>query len=1103
MSQGFYELLAALSSEDNGIRSQAEDKYASINGEQKLQVLLPAIADVGLSDTQRLLGAVLLRRTITVQWDDCWQPLSANETNNVKSSLLGVLNNLVFGNVPINVVVTRKLVDAIAELARRLLEDAAELNAPNHVWPEILQFLFQCAQSEHVDVALNLILNCPSIFGPDHNKYGDNMRELLVQSMGEDKPMERRGLAVKVVCNLVIEDPDSNIVKSFQSILPQLIATVGQYSVQEENPDVLQAIVEIQETLPKFMKPATVELLQVTIQIAENRDVNEDIRTMAVESCVTLGESLPGQIRKKAPQAIEKLCLVCLQMMMEIDDDPEWAAQTVPEDDDEDLPNVTVVGESSLDRIARSLGGNTVLKCIAPQIAEFLKPEKVWQEKRAALLALSAIAEGTAKSIKSILPDLVPAMLPYLQDDHPRVRHAACNCVGQLSTDLSPEMQKMFHSEILQNLVPVLDDQCTRVRTHAGAALVNFIDDAPKSVLMPYLEPLCQKLAAVLQQHLQSTGPFMVLEQLCTTVAAVADKIEKDFSSQYDLFMPNLMSLLKATENAKVPENEDLRLLRGKAIECVSLIGLAVGKEHFLADGHGIMKQLVNTQQDINSWSDDDPQISYMISAWARLCQILGDEFHQYLPLVMGPLMKAARFQPQVKVVDPDDEEKEDDENWEFVNLGGGQSFGIASAGLEEKSTACSMLVCYVKELGGKFGDYVEEVATLMIPLLKFYFFDAVRCSAAQAIGPLISATAESKGLDAAIELWKHAFAEILSALEAEPENEIVGFLFGAIAEVSEILGKNFLGNEENTAKVFEYVGNRLTEHIERSNTRIKARTDDDYDDEVEEDLQVEDEEDSFVLNKISDVFHSSFGLLGGALLPFFEKFMKDQMVELIKPQRVWSDRQWGLCLWDDIIEFCGEESWQYSDLYLQALARGINDQQPEVRQAASYGVGILGKCGPQAAQQMLGPFVEQLAKVIEGPLGRGGENPEQVEATENAISAVAKILQHRPNTASLEDWLERFLTWLPVCEDTEESVNTYSFLANLLEYGNATAHAHTNRIIYLLTEALTSGGLEEDEEAFERVKRICGSVKDGNRELWNAVLGQVNLDRLPADLKN
>ena len=38
-----------------------------------------------------------------------------------------------------------------------------------------------------------------------------------------------------------------------------------------------------------------------------------------------------------------------------------------------------------------------------------------------------------------------------------------------------------------------------------------------------------------------------------------------------------------------------------------------------------------------------------------------------------------------------------------------------------------------------------------------------------------------------------------------------------------------------------------------------------------------------------------------------------------------------GICLWDDIIEFGGEESWQYSNSYLPALARGIQDRQPEV----------------------------------------------------------------------------------------------------------------------------------------------------------------------------
>lgn len=34
-----------------------------------------------------------------------------------------------------------------------------------------------------------------------------------------------------------------------------------------------------------------------------------------------------------------------------------------------------------------------------------------------------------------------------------------------------------------------------------------------------------------------------------------------------------------------------------------------------------------------------------------------------------------------------------EDDGWEFVNLGDQQSFGIKTAGLEEKATACQMLV--------------------------------------------------------------------------------------------------------------------------------------------------------------------------------------------------------------------------------------------------------------------------------------------------------------------------------------------------------------------------------------------------------------------------
>ena len=65
-------------------------------------------------------------------------------------------------------------------------------------------------------------------------------------------------------------------------------------------------------------------------------------------------------------------------------------------------------------------------------------------------------------------------------------------------------------------------------------------------------------------------------------------------------------------------------------------------------------------------------------------------------------------------------------EGWEFVNLGEQQSFGIKTAGLEDKSTACQMLVCYARELKEAFADYTEEVAKIMVPLLKFYFHDNI-----------------------------------------------------------------------------------------------------------------------------------------------------------------------------------------------------------------------------------------------------------------------------------------------------------------------------------------------------------------------------------------
>ncbi len=81
------------------------------------------------------------------------------------------------------------------------------------------------------------------------------------------------------------------------------------------------------------------------------------------------------------------------------------------------------------------------------------------------------------------------------------------------------------------------------------------------------------------------------------------------------------------------------------------------------------MQELVKTQVDFENLGNDDPQIAYLIGAWTRICKILGKDFEQYLPIVMGSILKVAAFQPELTVLADNDTDVEEDDNWEELNV--------------------------------------------------------------------------------------------------------------------------------------------------------------------------------------------------------------------------------------------------------------------------------------------------------------------------------------------------------------------------------------------------------------------------------------------------
>lgn len=61
---------------------------------------------------------------------------------------------------------------------------------------------------------------------------------------------------------------------------------------------------------------------------------------------------------------------------------------------------------------------------------------------------------GSHKQMETMLDDIMRGVLTYLADPHPRVRYAACNAIGQMSTDFAPGILlgvTMFSSRLLNN----------------------------------------------------------------------------------------------------------------------------------------------------------------------------------------------------------------------------------------------------------------------------------------------------------------------------------------------------------------------------------------------------------------------------------------------------------------------------------------------------------------------------------------------------------------------------------------------------------------------------------------------------------------------------
>ncbi|PRT53656.1 Importin subunit beta-3 [Wickerhamiella sorbophila] len=1078
------QLLQNLQSPNNELRSGAEQLLMSewVYGETERQsALLLNLAQLAAAgpESSRAFAAVLLRRygiklaPEAKTLDRLFDVISPVARAQIRQLLLQAMLS-----PDQQVQVRHKIADAVAEFARRQGE-------ATEAWNELLPALFDASRTPNPEIrqcAFRVFAASPEILESNAEVLPEASKVLHA---GFDDTSDNVRISAVTAFSAFFQLLPRSTWTIFKPMLPSLLRVMEPLRLQyktEELTAVLESLIELVQLAPKMFIPVFKEVIEFSLAVAADKEMDQSTRLSAFEFVVSFADEAPNMC-KAEPTYIEKLILQCLSMLVEVgeddDDASEWNNEDDPQADEED---VHLAAKSSLDRMALKIGGEAMVPPLFYWLPKMLNSPE-WRQRHGALMAISNVAEGCREVMITECGKLLDLILPLLADPHSRVQWAACNAIGQLSTDFAPEIQKKYGDRILPALISKLSNESTfRVQAHAAAAIVNFCEHASKEVMDGYLDDMLSRLLQLLQ------GPKRyVQEQVLTTIGVVADAAEQKFSKYYDTLMPLIFSIMKADTG------NEYRLLKAKAIECSTLLAVAVGKEKFEPNFHETVQLFAAIQQQA---LDDDPCQSYLVQAWGRLCRIMGTSFLPYLAGVMPPLLAIAKTQADCHFLDEDQAALIDGNGgWEVIQASG-QLVGIHTAPFDDKANAIALLSVYANELGADFYPYVPEILNdIALPSLSFFYHDDVRYSTCHLIPHLVTsaqhAASRTTGSEQAaknapqvLQTWLPCLEKMLRLIENDEAPAIVSEMFTAIYHCILLIGPDGLPAQAIEA-LMDAIIVSLTELQERLSARDAADNDEFIEDPEEEDAEQADEE---LIDSINKIIHAIVKTYKADALPQLDRIMPQVLAFLGSSND--DLREWALFVVNDIIEYTSPVADKYIEAIRVPMVESLVHSNARIRQAAVYGLGVAAQFGGDHFAQLSVGSLEQLFSLVNAPESRSEEN---LDATESAIGAIAKILRvHGDLLGNQRDMvITEWIKTLPIVEDGDAAPFAYLFLADLIGQKHPAVMQQVPKVFFAISQALVAGVLtgKRADRVVQATKNLLSQLQQNEpMELFNSL---------------
>ncbi len=308
-----------------------------------------------------------------------------------------------------------------------------------------------------------------------------------------------------------------------------------------------------------------------------------------------------------------------------------------------------------------------------------------------------------------------------------RVRAMAWQACSRFFDD-HPEISERVHKQYMEATVLGLEDPVLRVQTKNLSSFL-FFGEALDPVNM---EMYAKSFLITLVNKVRMCKHRGVVEEAITSIAVVAGSIEKEFAPYYDEIMPILKNIITTSLDEKETR------LRGKAFECMSLFGVAVGKEKFRQDCTECLKSLLSSFVGADCTTGTSSQKKnaetlqdYLKDAIERVSSVMETEISPFLGDLLTVYLKqldvenlaaknsdpaAVAAAAAAKAAEGMGEEDSDDEE-EEVTLKNGKK--VKSQQFREMAAAAETLCVLVTNAKETFIPHIPTLTPVLVKLFQ------------------------------------------------------------------------------------------------------------------------------------------------------------------------------------------------------------------------------------------------------------------------------------------------------------------------------------------------------------------------------------------------